>query len=463
MIRILIVLSVLTTVACYAFLIAKAGSKRAKLLWIALLYFPVVGITIITLTSPRLQDADVESRYMAAQTVSGAVWQLAGRYTTLGLLLLSAMCMVLGFYRRRGAIPQGSALWMALMLYSGSVVLSSFFGAALSFHVGLLIVPIIFSAFWLLPIVDPTWVMGQLRNVLGLFVYASAIASLVAPEWALQTTYHSQLLPVNLPRLYGMTAHANILGAIAALFLTFQWLVPGSGGGQRIHTIVGLLVVLATQSKTAMVIVLCVGLVRVFYWARFSKRRGVVRTATLWGSAFAVILLTIVSTVLISDKEGVDGGLSTFTGRTTVWHITYETWKEYPVFGYGPTIWSLEFRQEKGERLLWAGHAHNQFVQALGEAGVVGVVTFMLYLSVLIYYAIKFGRATRGASMGLLVFFVLRTVTEASIRNYAPDHSLLVHIVVFVSFLALIRADHCSKAVSIVPGAVRRSTSPALI
>ena len=67
--------------------------------------------------------------------------------------------------------------------------------------------------------------------------------------------------------------------------------------------------------------------------------------------------------------------------------------------------------------MFHVGHAHNQFLQTLGEAGVVGLVLLILQLLTLFYAACHQFVATRGFVLSLLVLLLARCVTEAPLRS----------------------------------------------
>ena len=102
---------------------------------------------------------------------------------------------------------------------------------------------------------------------------------------------------------------------------------------------------------------------------------------------------------------------TTFSGRESVWTKTLAEFSDNPLAGYGPTLWDSDYRAAQG--LPWAGNAHNQGVQALGEAGIIGGIGLALLLVVTLSSGIAGARATGGMSIALAVYMIVRMWSEA--------------------------------------------------
>ncbi|WP_406811570.1 O-antigen ligase family protein, partial [Klebsiella aerogenes] len=59
----------------------------------------------------------------------------------------------------------------------------------------------------------------------------------------------------------------------------------------------------------------------------------------------------------------------TLSGRVSIWFEVIKDWQNNPIFGYGPDYLDVEHRLRLG--MLFAFHAHNQFIQTLGQSGLV--------------------------------------------------------------------------------------------
>lgn len=120
--------------------------------------------------------------------------------------------------------------------------------------------------------------------------------------------------------------------------------------------------------------------------------------------------------LLISDpRRGIGTG---FTGRVAAWLETLEIWMRSPMFGVG-------FRQHEGF-MTTASSAHNAYLTMLVDTGIVGLVTYLLFI-------------------GLSLFSVLRGIDAGSTR------SLILSVIVSYFVLGLFerRALNAGNAFSI--------------
>ena len=85
-----------------------------------------------------------------------------------------------------------------------------------------------------------------------------------------------------------------------------------------------------------------------------------------------------------------------------------------PLFGYGISMWNDSYRMQIG--MDHAVSAHNQFLQTLSVAGTMGLIGLVVYLGVLVRYAIRAARRSQGLSVALLILVLLRCVTETPLQ-----------------------------------------------
>ena len=85
------------------------------------------------------------------------------------------------------------------------------------------------------------------------------------------------------------------------------------------------------------------------------------------------------------------------------------------LFGYGPGIWGPDRQREF--HMFYVGQAHNQIVQTLGEAGLVGLLLLLCYLVALVVAALRNFVESRGIVLLLLMLMLVRWVTEAPMRS----------------------------------------------
>jgi len=128
--------------------------------------------------------------------------------------------------------------------------------------------------------------------------------------------------------------------------------------------------------------------------------------------------VTIVALILIGPSALFDriavtqagSDISTLTGRGRIWQVAITEWYKNLLFGYGPEIWGGKFRWQIG--MPFAFSAHNQFLQSLSGAGLVGLVTLTGYLVMLGRGAHRVAHATSGVSVVFFLIMLIRCMTE---------------------------------------------------
>lgn len=362
--------------------------------------------------------------------------------------LVATLSLVAVFYAvTRGLSPRspGRELWLGFAAFVSASVLAAIFGTRPTFLPGLLVTPLLFAAVYVLPPVDPGQVLAHARRMLLGLVYLSAAAALLAPGRAFSGESRLQFLGVE-ERLQGVLGHPNGLGAASAFALVVALAWAGSSRGRGAHVLTCTLVLLLTDSRAAWASAV-LGVLVVWLGSsaasvnpsRRSGRRGVAVVCIAAGG-----WLTLSGAA--SDGSAPMGRLTTdienLTGRTTVWNLTVDEWRRSPIVGYGPLLWSDEYRAERyGSRFAWAGQAHNQFVHSLGATGVLGLLALLTYLGALLRSALRTRARYGGAGLALLVTLLVQMLNETPLRNHFVDPALLSHVIVFSVLLALARTE----------------------
>lgn len=268
---------------------------------------------------------------------------------------------------------------------------------------------------------------------------ASLICLFAAPELTRRVYAPEVRLPFIDFRFWGLGASANGIGPLGLMLalLTvdrpFQrrwltWLSLASAG----------LVVLLAQSQTTWIIAAL--FVPLYILHRSGRLKAMVqawsRSPSMAAPAVAAIaIVAVVGLVVMLESTGEavaapSGNELTLTGRVDVWGIALDTFWRNILFGYGLTAWELEFRQGIG--MLWAVHAHNQLLQALSVAGLVGGIGLLYYFSTLIRATAKLATATRGLAPVLLTLILVRCITEAPLdMNSALLGEAVAHLLLF--------------------------------
>lgn len=145
------------------------------------------------------------------------------------------------------------------------------------------------------------------------------------------------------------------------------------------------------------------------------------------------------------------------TGRGIIWSLALDVWRDHPWFGFGSTAWDYDFRQAYG--LPLATSAHNQWMQALSMAGLVGAVPMVIYFLLLAWFSWRASGPSRGLSLAVFALLVTRMVTEVPLESRILLSSDVVqHLaLLFVLFSYALAAEQRSVGGSV--GQVRRSRS----
>ena len=264
------------------------------------------------------------------------------------------------------------------------------------------------------------------RNALILFVILSLLTILVKPNHVLDLSYSQGYIP-GLPRFFGLAPHATMMGLLSAL--AFWLLVTYPLKNQRNHFILLSLMfvsLILSQSKTVLV-TFFLGL---FIFYLFSKTDSP-PPATTYTKSFTKWMLLSIGLVFIClgllslqfmdlekwiyqniSSETIHN-LSTLTGRDVISAIALDEFYKSPIFGYGGSLFSPQYRAEIG--MLFATHGHNQFIDTLGRAGLIGLSGYIALYSFLAYYSFKFAKRTRGLSLNLFLIIALYSITAIPI------------------------------------------------
>lgn len=386
----------------------------------------------------------------------GAIW--FKRIVT-ALSLVTAVGVIAHFSTGKDRVLKtGTGLISAYFIFIiASFVLSSLFGTVPAFVPQLFYGPIMLLALFMLNDIPLKGFVYHVKLVIGVVLVGSLLLC-VKLDWAFSYTAQGILIPGLSGRLAGLTAHPNQLGPLAVIYLLLEWYQPSRAGIRIFFLGAALLTLLLAQSKTAWIAaIVAVGVLAAYYLisSRFLSEKGssemrfraalILSVAGVFSViAFAGVLFSDELLIRSSFRYSALASLSTFTGRTEIWEITLQLWERNPWFGYGPTLWGQEFRAKF--LMLYVGQAHNQVIQTLGDSGLVGLAGLLIYLGTLVVYAIRAASYTRGISLALVSFLLLRCGTETPIRTLAViDATFFMHFMIF-GFLLFAANDSLSDS-----------------
>jgi O-antigen ligase len=80
------------------------------------------------------------------------------------------------------------------------------------------------------------------------------------------------------------------------------------------------------------------------------------------------------------------------SGRVGIWAVGIDLFKHYPLTGRGYGNWKItsqEFDQLSNDDNSMSVHAHNDFIEAFGESGILGGIAYLLVFILLPFYSLK--------------------------------------------------------------------------
>lgn len=265
--------------------------------------------------------------------------------------------------------------------------------------------------------------MQRILEVVKMAILACTAGSLVAMVVAPDSVLHRPepgFIPGIDFRLFGLAPHANALGPIALLGIVLEL---HSSSRQRwlhwLHLLAAIAVFILAQSKTvwvaAFVLIVIVYVPLMLAPSVGSATRSGARDRALKAALICVTALVLITSVAsVFDASAYlekHSELSSFSGRNLIWDVTLDEWQKNILFGYGSGLWGVEFRVRHG--MLAAGQAHDQFLQTLGDAGLVGLLCLLTYLGIYLTSAIRCFTASRGIVLTVLVMMLIQFITEA--------------------------------------------------
>lgn len=412
--------------------------------WVAVLTVPMLaaGIGGSSLLSGRdLRYAATHIDVIAIGDGGGATWPL--RLLTALLVGLSVASIVARLFAPRSSVAaRGRPLAWAFVLYTlCNSILNSLFGTVPAFSHNSLYVPIVFLAVFMARDEDPRPMLQAALWAVAALMLASLAAAMARPNLAMQPDYRGWIPGLH-ARLWGVGSNPNSIGPLAVLLLLLLHLQPPARRWLRWGAAASAWAVLVlAQSKTAWAAGLACAALLLWnahaFDAQARVRTGAVLVCVALASLGVLLLLTGVGSrfvdKLMASQAGAD--ITTLTGRVQIWSAAVAAWRDNPLFGYGPSAWGPAHRAAIG--LPFAFSAHNQAMQALSVAGSLGLGSLLLFVIVLGRYAWQARSATRGVSLALLVFVLLRCVTEAPLTvNTLFNGDTLALLVLFRLSLA---------------------------
>lgn len=314
----------------------------------------------------------------------------------------------------------GRSVYIALLVYFFScAVLPGLFGKVITLPMAHVMCFIVMTAIFAVRDHGDTQLVRAVQNALFLFMVLSLIANPFYPSMTRRYIDDELRLPYLDYRFWGLSEHANSIATMSSTLLILTLVRPYTRMLVNIAALAsGLAVLLMCQSQTSWIGTAAAVIVLLIY-RLFGNR---LKVPDFIRSPVFLVPLAIIATALLlvlivdpPDMKWISDtvlavGDRVVTGRGRVWQIALEMFVDYPLFGYGLSAWDDDFRAHIG--LSWAVHSHNQLMQILSMAGIVGFMGAAYYIKQLSVAAFRQGAAGRGLAPALLIYCVVKSTSE---------------------------------------------------
>lgn len=400
--------------------------SKTLLLWSVGLA-PVIG----ALSGPRFYAADYASVVGSGDTSSGSLEAILVR-----LLLYCAIasaCVVLLRSDKRRLFGLGWYVGLGVLCLTTPIVSTIAVGAVPTG--ALLAGPFIFAAIGWSSSDDPS-LTRTIRLILLAYLYGSIALALYDPASVVERDYYDGIVPGLSLRLHGIANHANNLAPLILLFLIIDGSERRRSSIAVLHRFVAVGTLLATQSKTtwaAGAVIIALASVRWGWDGRYVRRDRIARLGMrkLVVVAIVVMFLSTAFGAMFSSSDSI----RTLTGRTTLWQLSVDLWRERPLLGFGEQFWGTQMRQDY---LVYQGlvvtHAHNDVLQALGQSGLIGLGVMAAYLFATISTSLRTAEISQWRTVFLAGLILTRMSTEPLVTSQFGTPNFAVHVFIFVLF-----------------------------
>ncbi|MEO8768070.1 MAG: O-antigen ligase family protein [Nitrosospira sp.] len=430
-------------------LMLHAGTHIRKEPLPVLFFGIVASIMAIPITTGRFISAGMGTSEASFEDIGSSFW--INRLITLFILLLCVERFIRFIVRREWTQIHGWSLFWAFAAFGlTNHILNGIFGAYPSFEHKVLYAFFFYFCVFLVAQSQPERCFLFVRSTLLFFLVCSAFAAVIIPKVVMDTGYSGGLgIPI---RYYGLATHANTLGPLAVVLMICLWRFPFDARWINIFSwLLASSSLLLSQSKTTIAAALVIGLFLVIY--RYYKRLEEFVPKRRFGLFMSIAACTcfFLSAVIFFAWLGTDaterllnkldmawgGQLTSLTGRTKIWVIAWEEFLASPWFGYGPSIWGDYYRFMIGMRA--ANSAHNQLLQSLSSAGIVGLTGLIFYTFMLIVYSLKAAPLSGGISVALVGLMLIRGLFEAPFTSSSAITSdFFVHLLALVACIGFL-------------------------
>ncbi len=180
------------------------------------------------------------------------------------------------------------------------------------------------------------------------------------------------------------------------------------------------------------------------------------RKIFLWVAASGAAAFTALFIGLVQFRERLlslfDSKYTSNSDRLNLWKMNWEMFKDYPFLGIG---WeenetrACEYVNCNAIPKPFTGHAHNNYIQALSGMGIVGFVSYMVFIGFFLWLTVRlwnrlpkelyWARALTLACLGAQVQLHIGGFTECNFKAGATNHNFMV-VLGLVAAMSLMEA-----------------------
>ncbi|WP_394277110.1 O-antigen ligase family protein [Luteococcus sp.] len=322
----------------------------------------------------------------------------------------------------RGTDGHRGPYWVETQLVFGALLVWSFTRLLADLQAGQRHVSLYMAIFVILGFALVVYAHGvtidMLRWPLRIYTVLSFVLAFMWPDQVLCVIPGDERELFGMTRLCGVTGQPNTLGEIAGISLLLEVCsrTKRDKAKRIIFSLFATGSLLLSQSRTSwMACLLALGVLWV-WWRGRTKPGSVSVIAVAFTALLSWVYLAMPPLQRMLLGAGGDEGLGTVNGRDQIWAAAMAEFSRDPMFGYGLDLYDAEFTAKHlPYGLQMVRDSHSQFVQTLGESGLIGMFGLLVFILACLSVAVRRWRADSPLPFALLTFMLLRSVTESGL------------------------------------------------
>ena len=344
-----------------------------------------------------------------------------------------------------------------LLAFALPLILSLFFSSGpIDSFVSRTYGPLILFSAGLFCNIKPSAVIEVIKLCITGIIIISYVFLIIAPNVVMEP-YSSGVIPFIPYRFWGVAPHANTFAPLVAILLIIELFYPFKS---KLHHWIVMAAAIATlvlcQSKTVWV---ALTLAMLFiYGLEVSNKVNDKLQRMLIIVSMITCFLALLALFYVNDMSSLESmvfkkeyGGGDFSGRVNIWKQSYLEFTRNPFFGYGPSIWSQEYRLNNG--MNYAFHAHNQFFQLIGEYGAIGLMLFCMYICAVLNGIRFITQDFKRIIIAIFILLSIRSISEPTFRTgNAFGGDMMLHLAFYCIFISAfkqgLRSNNMPKLVA---------------